>query len=245
MGLVVCENPILSEIYKLTNTYSGYLDKNTLLSLIICISACFLLFLGKVTKRLSLGYIISLFIFHYIEKIQYIDLKDFYSPVQSFLEKIRDFLVHTSNSYITVFIVSLALSLIIVYLIGALRLILGLAATYLFYITYVDIFVDIQEGYQLYVFYISLVILFIIIYTVFDKAVNFILILLFTLTGSLILFSTVERCLKFDWGLNQIFIRLHDDWTRKNVSYVTALYSITTMCGLYIQLCFITSINFL
>jgi hypothetical protein len=245
LGPVLCENPILSEIYKLTNIYSEYLDQSTLLNLLLCISACFLLFLGRLTKRLSLGYIISIFVFHYIEKIQYIDLEFFYSPIRSFLEKIRDFLIHTSHSYITVLIVSLAFSLLIVYLIGALRLILGLTATYLFYTTYVDIFVNIHEDYQLYVFYISLVVLFIIIYTLFDKAVNVILIILFSVTGSLLLFVTVERSLNFDWGLNQIIIRIQEDCFRKSLSYTTALYFITTVCGVYVQVFFINSLNHL
>lgn len=238
-----CDNPVLSEIYKLTNIYAKYLDQSTLITFLICLSAIFLLFVGRMTKRISLGYIISILIFHYIEKIQYLDFSTLFEPLKSVMEKIRNFLINTSHSYITVLLISLALSLIIVYLIGALRLFLGLAATYLFYTSYLDLFIDINDDYQLYVFYASIVIFFIILYILFDKAVNVVLMLLFSVTGSLLLFVTIEKCLNFNWGLSQIIITVQKDWLRKGISYTTSLFILITVCGIYVQSFFIPSLD--
>ncbi|WUR04753.1 uncharacterized protein VNE69_10104 [Vairimorpha necatrix] len=229
---------IVSEINELSVNYSTYLDSSFYISTAILISGIYLSLLGIYTVRCSLAFIMSIFIFHYFEQI--LHNGSTIGPLNRLVSGLNHLTKYSEYPYIPIILISLLLSTLTVYLLSGFRLIIGLVATYIFYSTYIESIITINNETQRYVFYASIVIVFCLVYLLFSKALNLIFCLLFSVTGTLIVFMSIEKVFSFDFDLRSIFLVLRNDWEQCNPSFISMTWILSTGLGLCIQVFFMS-----
>lgn len=246
LEFVKLESPILKEIGKIPKDYSQILNNQLWIAFIIFCLSIYLLFLGKLTKRLSLSIVISIALIEYMEELKNLDLKNFEGVFKSLFIKARNFVVYvTQDSIIGIIIVSIVISVLLVYLLSIVRLILGLLATYIFYKTYVDGFVVVKSVYEKYVIYTTIFIAFCLIYIFFAHLITFVFVLLFSCTGGLGFLLTIEKFVPLDLEFYKILNLIKKASTSGRTPIQFFVYATVVVLEIYMQLKFIPSIAYL
>lgn len=234
---------LISELEKIAEEFEDHLKGSYTQTVIFFTIGTYLLLAGNLTQKLSLTVILSLFIAHYMDLIVNTDTSTW--PLSSIFKYIQDLFKQSNNPYVPILIISLVVALIVTFLLSGFRIIFSLAAVYFFFITYVGSVIRIEDASQKYILYGSIVVLFLMIYLIYAKALNVIFILLFSITGSFIVFLSVEKVFDFDLQLSHIFIALKDDYEATRPSLTSILFFVLTLLGTYIQLVFVSPINHL
>ncbi|EOB13863.1 hypothetical protein NBO_54g0009 [Nosema bombycis CQ1] len=216
---------------------------------VICGLGVYLLFFGIATSKISLSLILTYSINYYLDafakayqNVSSSGLKGYFAKNAYYLASaIQD---KIENDTFLMFLLSSFISCVFIFLAGGATYLMGFIGVYLFYTTYVDYFIDDEYIVKVF-FFIIIVLVFMSILMVFKKALKFLLVILFSLTGSIIFLVSAEHIFSLKLGINEMVKQMGHNFDLtldpQGVGFVGTLFII----GVVIQMFFVPSLPYL
>ncbi|KAF9762108.1 hypothetical protein NGRA_2214 [Nosema granulosis] len=241
--------PVLVEISNIMRSLLVRYGSQNIYMYTFCGIGAYLLFLGIMTRKISLSVILTILIAYYAESISNSIAtanpeelgEGFFRKVHDICKKISEMI---ENNYVMMLACSFILSSILIALIGTIKYVLAFIAIYLFYNTYVSYFVGGDKLTQWLFFGATILLLFVVV-VLFGKLFQWFLIILYSFTGTLIFLVTLQYIFQLDIGIVEMVEEMGNNFILEVFPNGALLFCVFCIGGATIQLLFIPSISFL